>query len=461
MHNLSLFGTASDVGKSTLTFVIAKLLQQRGINTVPFKAQNVSNNSHIADDGAEIGISTYFQASILGVETSWHLNPILLKSGGKNHASLIIAGKEQGEKEVLEYYRELDSLKPLVKEAFLHLNKRYDCVVAEGAGGCVELNLLDKDLSNTFIAQQFNTKIILIADIEKGGVFASIYGSVKLMPKHFQENLIGVIINKFRGDKSLFDTGVKIIEKEFGVPVLGVLPYIPLNLGFEDSQSLINYQQTKPHAKIKIGVIQLPHISNFTDFEPLILDEEISLSFITNNLDNYDVICIPGSKRVVEDLIWLKECGLFTTLQSFNKPIIGICGGYEMLFSKILDPDLIESEIESIQGIGHIEGNVIFHQEKIAKKSHFIYHDNFIQGYEIHYAQAEGYESYYEDGHIFGTFLHGIFDNDSFRNHYFKKINKDYKGFVFAARKAKKIEKFIDTMQISLDMDRIEQCLHL
>jgi adenosylcobyric acid synthase len=293
LNNISIFGTSSDAGKSTITFVIAKLLQDAGISTVAFKAQNVSNNSNVADDGSEVAISTHFQNSILDVKTSYHINPVLLKSGSKNSASLIVEGKEVGEKDVMSYYKELDTLKPIVKNSFSYLDKKYECVVAEGAGGCVELNLLDKDLSNTFIAKTFNTKIILVADIEKGGVFASIYGTLELMHPKFRKNLIGVIINKFRGDRRLFDDGVKIIEERFGVNVLGVLPYLPLNIGFEDSASLQNYTQN-PDASIKVGIIKLPHISNFNDFEPLIMDDELQVDFITSNLMEYDYVIIPG-----------------------------------------------------------------------------------------------------------------------------------------------------------------------
>ena len=459
MHNISIFGTSSDAGKSTLTWVIAKLLQKRGIRTVPFKAQNVSNNSQIADDGSEIAISTFFQASVLGVPTSWHINPVLLKSGQKNHASLIVKGEEVGSKDVKSYYHDIDTLKPMVVEGFSHLDAAYDCVVAEGAGGCVELNLLDKDLSNTFIADRFKTKIILVADIEKGGVFASIYGTVALLQKAFQDNLIGVVINKFRGDRSLFDEGVKIIEERFGLPVLGVLPYTPFHLGFEDSQSLMNYVQHKPDAKIKVGILRLPYLSNFTDFEPLMLDSEVEVTFTTGNLHLYDLIILPGSKRVVEDLLWLKEQGLFAYLQETNRPLIGICGGYEMLFERILDPKKIESEQEETQALGRIPSEVIFEETKIHRRSEFHYHDSLVKGYEIHYARAEKYPMFYEEEGLFGTFLHGIFESDAFRDHIFSTLNGAYVGYRFEEKRAEVIDAFVETMGEELDMERIVRCI--
>jgi adenosylcobyric acid synthase len=458
MHDLSIFGTASDVGKSTLTFVIARLLQERGISTVPFKAQNVSNNSQVADDGSEIAISTFFQASVLGVETSWHLNPVLLKSGGYNRTSLIVRGKEVGQKDVRSYYRDLDMLKPVVEEGFTFLSRRYDCVVAEGAGGCVELNLLEKDLSNTFIAECFDTKIILVADIEKGGVFAQIYGTLALMKEQFRKNLIGVVINKFRGDRTLFDDGVKIIEEKFGVPVLGVLPHIPLNLGFEDSASLQNYVQ-KRHAEIKVGVIKLPHISNFNDFEPLILDEEVQVDFIVSGLEQYDIVCLPGSKRVTEDLTWLKESGLFDALQSYEKQIVAICGGYEMLFEKIIDTEGVESNLKETEGIGKIEGEVFFSDTKVLQRSEFIFHEELLHGYEIHYARSQRYPIFYEKDNIFGTFLHGVFDNDAFRKRLFKRIKPTYQGYDFQRKRVEIIDTFVQKMGSELDMERIISCI--
>ncbi len=282
MKNISIFGTSSDAGKSTITFVIAKILQEKGLNVVPFKAQNVSNNAHVCDDGSEIAIAQYFQANILGIDTSYHLNPVLLKSGRGSSASVIVEGRVVESKDVRAYYKDLDLLKPAVKRCFEYLDSKYDVVVCEGAGSPVELNLMDKDLSNIFIADEYNTKIILVADIEKGGVFASIYGVYNLLPKKLRENVIGVIVNKFRGDITLFDEGIKIIENDFNIPVLGVLPYLPFNLGFEDSQSLKNYVQIKENPIINVGVISYPYMSNYNDFEPLIADKSVNLQFIEN-----------------------------------------------------------------------------------------------------------------------------------------------------------------------------------
>ena len=445
MKPISIFGTSSDAGKSTLTFVIGRLLQERGINVGVFKAQNVSNNSHVCDDGSEIAIAQYFQAEVLGIPTSYHLNPILLKSGHGNSASLIVKGKVVEDKDVRAYYRDLDRLKPAVDECFEYLQKRYDCVVCEGAGSPVELNLMDKDLSNIYIAQHYNTKIILVADIEKGGVFASIWGVYNLLPEVLRTNVIGVIVNKFRGDRSLFDEGVKIIEERFGIPVLGVLPYLPLNLGFEDSQSLKNFVQNKPHPKKKVGIINYPTMSNYNDFEPLIADDTISVEFITTNvaLESFDLIILPGSKRVIEDLRWLKKTGLFDVLQKREKEILGICGGYQMMFQEIIDEACVETVVSSRESaLGFIDDVIIFQKEKVLRKSEYEIFGKRVRGFEIHHGISVKYPLSYAKDHIKGTFVHGLFEDESFEA--YKKIT---------------IDTFISTMRDEINMERIVDAL--
>ena len=443
MKNISIFGTSSDAGKSTITFVIGKIIQELGYTVAPFKAQNVSNNAKVCSDHSEIAVAQHFQAEVLNVPTSYHNNPILLKSGQKNSASLIVNGKVVANKDVLEYYRDLDLLKPAVKEAFQYLNSRYDCVVCEGAGSPVELNLMDKDLSNIFIATEFNTKIILVADIEKGGVFASIWGVYNLLPKKLQSNVIGVIVNKFRGDLTLFDKGIEIIEEEFKIPVLGVLPYLSFNLGFEDSQSLMNYQQkTNPYAK-RVGVIAYPTMSNYNDFEALIADPNIALEFIHNNisLKGFEQIILPGSKLVMRDLTWLKKSGLFEQLQTLDIEIIGVCGGYQMMFNNIIDNQAIESEEpQSMEGLGFIDDDILFQKEKIVKQKRYSIFGKEVNGFEIHHGISKKYPLYYENKQIKGTFVHGLFDD-----------------VIFEKYKKKTIHNFIETMKKRLNVDKIIQ----
>jgi len=441
MKNISIFGTSSDAGKSTLTFVIGKIIQELGYSVVPFKAQNVSNNSKVCDDNSEIAIAQHFQAEVLGVKTSYHLNPVLLKSGHGNSASLIVEGKVLHDKDVREYYRDLDLLKPVVKRCFEYLDEKYDCVVCEGAGSPVELNLMDKDLSNIYIADSYNTKIILVADIQKGGVFASIWGVYNLLPEKLRSNVIGVIVNKFQGDMSLFDEGVRIIEEDFKIPVLGVLPYIPFNLGFEDSASLKNFTQNCKNATKKVAVINYPHMSNYNDFEPLIADETISLEFVTSNIDlnRFDLVILPGTKLVIQDLRWLKNNGLFKQLQNTKVELFGICGGYEMMFEKLIDKLCIENTTPTIEvGLGFIDDDILFQNDKVLKRELYRMFKNDYEGFEIHQGISEKYPLFFEKDNIKGTFVHGIFDDENFKTY-----------------KKKTIDTFIKTMKEKLDIDKI------
>ena len=457
MNSLSILGTSSDAGKSTLSFAITYLLHHRSLHVAPFKAQNVSNNSQVTDEGGEIAIPQYFAAEAIGIKTTTDMNPILLKSGGKNKAHMIVNGKSVGNKDVWDYYRDIKTLQPIVKKAFTNLQKNYDVIVAEGAGSPVELNLMDKDLSNIYIADEFNTKIILVADIERGGVFASIYGVYNLLPQKLRKNVIGVIVNKFRGDMSLFDKGRDIIEKEFGIKVLGVVPFRPFNLGFEDSQSIMNYTQNTSKSIIKVGVIKLPHISNFTDFEPLVVDDEIELSFISNAKDiaTCDLVVIPGSKRVIDDLMWLKKNGFEEVLSSKKTKVVAICGGYEMMFENILDPLTVESRFTKVSGFGRIKGDVTFGEEKIVKKGTYRLFNCMVDGYEVHNGIAK--KRVKKKKNLYATFIHGLFDNDEFRYDIFNEINPDYKGYNFKEFKDKSIKDFAEFISLHVDMDFIEK----
>jgi adenosylcobyric acid synthase len=454
MHSLSIFGTSSDAGKSTLSFAITYLLHKRGFNVAPFKAQNVSNNSEVTDiDSGEIAIPQAFSAKAIGLKTTPLFNPILLKSGGVKKAHLIINGKSIKNTDVWSYYKNLDRLKPYVDSAFQKLQSSYDLVVAEGAGSPVELNLMDKDLSNIYVAKKYKTKIVLVADIQRGGVFASIYGVYNLLPKELKKNVVGVIINKFRGDLSLFDSGVKIIEQDFGIKVLGVVPYKAFNLGFEDSESLISYQQDISQAIIKVGVIKLPHISNFTDFEPLIADKEIELNFISTptEVSNYDIVILPGSKMVVDDLQWLKDNGFSKILKSKKTKLIAICGGYEMMFEKILDPDGVESSKKVVKALARFKGEVIFKQEKVVKKGCYNLFGTMCNGYEIHNGVTKKRAK--KGKNIYATFVHSLFENDELRYKIFNNINSNYKGYNFKEYKQKTISNYADFIDSYIDME--------
>lgn len=460
MNSLSIFGTSSDAGKSTLSFAITYLLHKQGIKVAPFKAQNVSNNSQVTDiDDGEIAIPQAFAAEAIGLPTSPLMNPILLKSSGASRAHMIINGKSVGDTDVWEYYRNMKKLRPIVKSAFLSLQEEFECIVAKGAGSPVELNLMEKDLSNIYIADEFNTKIVLVADIQRGGVFASIYGVYNLLPNKLRKNVIGVVINKFQGDMSLFDEGVKIIENEFKIPVLGIVPFKPFNLGFEDSQSLMGYTQDTQNAIITVGVIKLPYISNFTDFEPLVVDSEIELRFITSvsEMSSCELVILPGSKRVVDDLEWLRERGFEKKLSSKKTNIVAICGGYEMMFEKILDEETIESKFKEVDGFGRLKGAVTFTKEKIVKKGSYNIFGLMVDGYEIHNGITK--KRCKSAKNLYGTFIHGLFDNDAMREYIFKEINPNYQGYNFKEYKKNAIAEFAEHIDKSINMSLILDAL--
>jgi len=453
MHSLSIFGTSSDAGKSTLSMALTKILHDEGFSVAPFKAQNVSNNARIADDGGEIAQAQHFAAEAIGLATRYEMNPILLKSGSQGKASLIINGKSTDEQSVGEYYRSIGDKKPIVKAAFERLQDDFDLIVAEGAGSPVELNLMNEDLSNLYVAQEFGTKVVLVADIERGGVFASIWGVYNLLPDAIKANVIGVIVNKFRGDMAFFEEGITIIEQRFGLKVLGVVPYLPLNIGFEDIQSLENYQQESSQNAITVSAIKFPHLSNFTDFEPLINDPCVTFKFITSpsQAKGTDMLILPGTRRTVDDLHWLQEQGFTKLIKEWKKPLFGICGGYEMLFEQLLDSEGVEHK-GTFEGLGLIQGEILFKQEKIQRLTAVELFGFEIQGYEIHHGVSSKYPVGYQENNIYGTFLHGTFDNDDWRNAFFAEITSDHKAFYYNHFRQKRIQEFTTEVKSSLDI---------
>jgi adenosylcobyric acid synthase len=458
MHPLAVFGTSSDAGKTTVTMALCRLFADRGFRVAPFKAQNVSNNSAVTPEGREISRAQCFQAEAARVAPSHLFNPVLLKSYGDSSVQVILNGLVHKNQSIAGYYDDITSLQKHVARAFIQLQQDYDLVIAEGAGSPVELNLLDRDLSNSFIASTFKTKNILVADIERGGVFASIYGTLALMEPIMRENLIGVVINKFRGDRRFFIDGERIIKERFGVPVLGVLPYMPLNIDMEDSQSLQNYQQRLGDVKIRIAVIAYPGLSNYNDLDVLMADSELEVELIHayRPLQAFDMVLLPGSKTVMNDLRWLKSQGLFNEIKTFNKPIFGLCGGYQMLCQTLHDPDALEHNIPSAEmGLGFIDDDVVYQNPKVLASGSYTVFGYAIKGYEIHYGRMSRYPLYYQSPQISGTHVHGVFDDDNFRNNYFRAINKDYQGYAFQDYREAEIQQFADRVAENIDIENL------
>lgn len=428
-------GTGSDVGKSILTAGFCRLLLQDGYQPAPFKAQNMALNSFVTPDGGEIGRAQAVQAEACKLSCHTDMNPVLLKPGTDKMSQVILNGKVLGNYAAGSYFR--GELKPQlfaeVQEAYKRLAQKYNPVVIEGAGSIAELNLKENDIVNMRVAVATKASTFLIADIERGGVFASVYGSLALLTPEERERIKGIFINKFRGDISLFDEGRKIIEDITGVPVLGVIPaFRDIHIEEEDSVSLERKATFASDNKINIAVILLHRISNFTDFDRLEQDERVHL-YYTNNKEEIrkaDIIIIPGSKSTIADLIELRRNGVASEVSQLarrGKTVIGICGGYQMMGQRIEDPHHVESDIEAIPGLNILPVTTILEEKKQTRQIefHFKEKDNVCQGYEIHmgktiaetdiaplnFLKNKQTEGHMLSPHVWGSYMHGILDN--------------------------------------------------
>ena len=433
-----ILGTASHVGKSIITAGICRILAEQGYSVAPFKAQNMSLNSWITRDGAEIGISQAVQARAAGVEPIAEMNPILLKPKGDRASQVIILGRIHADKSAGDYYETIHSVMDVVEESYDRLSQDYEFIIIEGAGGAAEINLYDRDIVNIGVARRFKPPIILVGDIERGGVFASLYGTIQLLPEDIKTLIKGIIINKFRGDPALLTPGIEELEKLTGIPILGVLPYTKLGIPSEDSVSIGDKEPAD--RSVTIAVIRLAHISNFTDFEPL--EEHASVRYFEPDqpLGSVDAVIIPGTKNTIDDLMELKEYGMDREIKRCAEagiPIIGICGGYQMLTSTITDR-AIESTAEThtvLQGLGLLNAETRFEEyhkytEQVTK---IVTADGPIlgrvkgckvRGYEIHMGTTSHNEepAFGDDGCtdkrglVIGTYLHGLFENREITN---------------------------------------------
>ena len=433
-------GTASHSGKSTLVAAICRLLSNRGLSVAPFKSQNMSLNSWVTSNGSEIGIAQAMQAWAARVEPSEFMNPILLKPKGDRTSQIIVMGKPVADKSADEYYKGIDGLKQVVDDALNELDKEYDYIVVEGAGGAAEINLYDRDIANIYVAERLPAPIILVGDIERGGVFASLFGTVQLLPPQIRSLVKGLVINKFRGDPSILEPGLESLEQLTGIPVLGVMPYLNLPMPSEDSVSL---GDKNPSAKkvtgkdnlVEIAVIKLPRISNFTDFEPLERSAIVRYVALGEPLGDPDAVIIPGTKNTVSDLEEMKRSGMDRQILALkNTPILGICGGYQILGREIIDCG-IENTVGTVSGLGLLDAVTRFDlyekrtlqvRKKVTGGGPILegIRGQEVAGYEIHMGVTlpKDIAAFGDDGAVsqsglvIGTYLHGIFENENFRN---------------------------------------------
>jgi adenosylcobyric acid synthase len=424
-------GTASHVGKSTVVAAICRALVNRGIVVAPFKSQNMSLNSFVTEEGGEIGIAQAVQAHAARLSPHVDMNPILLKPKGDQVSQIVLLGHPYQDVPIRGYYTKTDALLCTALEAAHRLVERYGHLVIEGAGGAAEVNLFDRDIANIRLARALRIPILLVADIERGGIFAQVYGTLALLPTDIRELVKGVIVNKFRGDPALFTEGVQILQKLTGVPVLGVLPFTEHRLPSEDSLSLQD-KKCREHP-VRIAILRLPHISNFTDFE--LLERHASVGYVTlgTTLEEYDCVIIPGTKNTIDDLLTLWKSGMaqeILRVRARGIPIIGICGGYQMLGREIIDSG-IESKEGTYPGLGLLDVSTQFsgyrkNTRQVTLQASpvepLLSSMGRVRGYEIHMGETvrgTDREAFHSDGAIssdglvFGTYLHGLFQNPS------------------------------------------------
>ncbi len=457
---IQICGTASGVGKSVIVSGLCRIFLQDGFRVCPFKAQNMSLNSFVTKEGLEMGRAQVTQAQSCRIMPHTDMNPILIKPTTDIGAQVILQGKSIGNKTAKQYQNKdsKDKLFKKVKESFDRLSKEYDIVVIEGAGSPAEVNLRNHDIVNMKMAEYAKAPVILTGDIDKGGIFASLVGTLELLNKKERNMVKGFIINKFRGDKLLLKEGINFLEKKTRKPVLGVIPYFKdIRIPEEDSVVLEGRnRELKGYSReseiINIAVVRLPHISNFTDFDPLEREQDVRLSYVSDvsQLNTPDVIIIPGTKNTIRDLRWLKESGfankiLFVINRKLSTVLIGICGGYQMLGKKIYDPYGIESKRKEIDGLGILPISTFFEEEKILNqvKAKEIRSGLSVFGYEIHHGRSRKLKDYNHvfkiterrgrtvedfDGafgnekNIWGTYIHGIFDADIFRREFLNRL---------------------------------------
>jgi adenosylcobyric acid synthase len=488
-------GTASDVGKSVIAAAFCRILFRKGYSVSPFKAQNMALNSFVTMDGKEMGRAQVFQAYAAGVLPDADMNPVLLKPASKTRTQVIVQGKVQNSSTAQEYYSMHERVVPAIMESFHRLRERFDAIVLEGAGSLTELNLKKKDVVNLPMALAAGSPVVIVADIDRGGVFASCVGTMKLLSRREKKLVIGFIINKFQGDKTLFADGVKIIEKLTRKPVLGVVPFFrDIHLQEEDSVALHMGKKGKKTrtATVRIGVVNLPYISNYTDFDPLEAEDDVSLHYTQNpdELEEMSVVIIPGTKNTVEDLLWLIDRDFEQALERHvhsGKTLVGICGGFQMLGNTIEDPLGIETDKPKVKALGYLDVSTVLQPNKTLSqvKAHCLLKrmktargtSVEVEGYEIHMGkstlgsgaspafavkpEAEN-ETEYGDGAfsasfpVWGTYIHGLFENDDFRAAFLHMHGgKHIEKFCYREYLNEQFDRLADLVSANVEVDRI------
>lgn len=467
LHPVMFVGTGSDVGKSILAAAFCRIFRQDGYAPAPFKAQNMALNSYATPDGLEIGRAQAVQAEAAGIPCETDMNPLLLKPNSDHTSQVVLHGKPLGNQHAYDYWRRGTSdidYRREVCDAFDRLAARYQPIVMEGAGSISELNLRATDLVNLPMARHAHADVILVGDIDRGGVFASVYGSIALQTPEDRKLIKGIIINKFRGDLRLFDKGRQMLEELCGVPVLGVVPYYQnIYIDEEDSVALEQKRRQLLAGKVNVAVVLLRHLSNYTDFDTLERDPRVNL-FYTNNvndLEQADIIIVPGTKSTLDDLLELRRNGCAQAIVRAHrdgKMVIGICGGYQILGQSVNDPDGIEGSIASLPGLGLLPIHTTMTAEKTTRQVTFQFQGQPCQGYEIHQGVSDAAEPIMQTDHCLGTYIHGFLDNQPVID-YLLGSKQPVPAMDATAFKDEQYNKLADHVRQHVDIARIYQIL--
>ena len=501
-YSVMLQGCASSVGKSLLTAGLCRIIKQDGHSVAPFKSQNMALNSYITKEGLEMGRAQVVQAEAAGIEPSVEMNPILLKPTSDKKSQIIINGKVSDNLDFREYHKLKPSLKDMLKQTYQSLESKYDYIVLEGAGSPAEINLREGDIVNMGMAEIADAPVILIGDIDKGGVFAFIAGTIMLLSEQERARVKGVIINKFRGDVKILEPGLKMLEDIIKIPVLGVVPYMDVDIDDEDSVSE-RLNKVVNNGDIDVAVIRLPHLSNYTDYNVFSLEKSITMRYVkdTAELGNPDIIILPGTKNTIEDLLYLKAIGMDEHIvrhAKAGKAVIGVCGGYQMLADSLHDPYNVESNLKSISGLGLLDMKVTFGKEKTTTQAKGEVTADagmlsglkgcIVEGYEIHMGEntygsavTECVKAYERNGkkvdvsdgvcnvqgNVFGSYIHGLFDSGAFLRGIINNVRMS-KGYLadtsesisYSEYKKRQYDKLADILRNSLDIDMIYKIMH-
>lgn len=506
---IMLQGTGSHVGKSVLVSALCRIFLQDGHKVAPFKSQNMALNSYVTKDGGEMGRAQVVQAEAAGLEPNVIMNPVLLKPTGQATSQVIVLGKPVGNLSAQEYHRSYNmTALGVIEDSLNKLKEQFEIIVIEGAGSPAEVNLQDTEIVNMRIARMADCPVILVADIDKGGALASVVGTLELLDPEDRKRVAGIVINKFRGDVKLFQPAVDFLEEKTGIPVVGIVPYFT---GFRVQEEDTIPEETLKKAmeeatnKIDVVVVQLPHISNFTDFDPLEGEPDVRLRYVSKaeKFGDPDLVVIPGSKNTIQDLVFLEKTGIAKKIveaKEKGKPVVGICGGFQILGRELHDPMHTESEIECVKGLGLLNMVTVFEPEKITTQVQAEILGNGklmaglegqkVTGYEIHMGRSKAGNgvtpafkiverstretevldgAVSEDGTVFGTYIHGIFDNDVFRRHVINLIRTD-KGWgpleeeevlTVKEQHERDFNKLADVVRASMDIDKIYKIMGL